>query len=160
MQCPSPSGAAGSHTAGLLSQFPGPWQALLAAWPRVAPQDAGAGTWEGLWGCGFGPSTICFCLPTARVDSELPLLFLVLPSWLGAGMALGQGTGTGVMLLPRFRGRSCCRVLSVHLSTKQENPFRQGGFKMPRVKNSRPALLLCPAASDKAIADLSLNCRA
>lgn len=153
-----------SHTGGLLS-LPWPCQAVPAAWPGAAPQDAGAGMWEGLGEslgmCGFGPSTICFCLPTARADSELLLLFLVLPPWLGAGHGTGQCTGTGLMLLPCSQGGSCCKVPSVHLPTKQENPFIQGGFKMPRVMNLRPApaLLLCPAASDKAITALSLNCR-
>lgn len=66
-QCADPTGAAGSHTRGLLSQCPGPWQALPAAWPRVAPQDAGAGMWEGLGEAlvtGLDPSAICLCLPT------------------------------------------------------------------------------------------------
>lgn len=84
--------------------------------------------------------------------------------------AFPQGAGGGRGAVHRYRGDaaapglgggSCCRVLSVHLSTKQENPFGQGAFKMPRVMQWRPApaLLLCPAASDKAITGLSLNCR-
>lgn len=164
MQCPSIPGVQLGPT--LRDALTVPWPLAGSPWPPAAPQDAGAGVgkgWGSPWGCGLVPPCSASASPqperTQSCPFCAPILARAAPALPGAGHGRGAGHRHRAGAAAPGPG-SCCKSC-LFICPGEENPFRQGGFKRPRVMNLRPApaLLLYPAASDKPITALSLNCR-